>query len=173
MLKTSSRQIPFDFVLEELAGLNPRTKPMFGCESVYVGDKIVFILRQKESAPQDNGVWLATTAEHHESLQGFFPNMRSITVFGPGVTGWQILPVDAEDFEDSVYKACALVKRNSPWIGKVPAARKMKKAGSDLKSASKKLKDAVKKLSAMAKTKSEKKTAQKPVKKKASSRARK
>lgn len=172
MLKTTSRQVPFDFVLEELAGLKPRTKPMFGCESVYVGDKIVFILRQKESAPQDNGVWLATTADHHEALQGFFPNMRSITVFGPGVTGWQILPADAEDFEESVYKACALVKRNSPWIGKVPAARKMKKAGSELKSASKKLKDAVKKLSAVSKTKSSK-APKKAAKKKSSSRARK
>src|SRR4051794_5432514 len=95
------KSIPFEFVLEELGRVAPYTKPMFGAVGVYVGDKIVFILRDRESSPVDNGVWLATTGEHHQSLLSIFPNMRSLKVFGPGPTGWQVLPVDAVDFEES------------------------------------------------------------------------
>jgi len=116
--------IPFDFVLETIDRLSPYTKPMFGCTAVYVDSKIVFILRQRESHPEDNGVWLATSAEHHASLIGEFPSMRSISVLGGGnVTGWQILPEDSSDFEDSVFKACDMVLRQDPRIGKTPKMR--------------------------------------------------
>lgn len=121
------KSIPFDFVLEELAELSPYTKPMFGCTSVYVGDKIVFILRQREKPPADDGVWLATTGEHHKSLQKDFPNMRSIEIFGPGPTGWQVLPLSSEDFEDSVLKACQLVLKGDLRIGKIPKSKWKKK----------------------------------------------
>lgn len=56
--------------------------------AVYIEDKIVLILRDKRGEDADNGVWLATTAEHHESLRREFPNMRSIQVFGKKVTGY-------------------------------------------------------------------------------------
>src|SRR5215831_12577927 len=41
------KRLPHEFVLEALAGLAPRTHPMFGCLAVYVGEKIVLILRDK------------------------------------------------------------------------------------------------------------------------------
>ena len=69
---------PHEFVLDALLALTPTTRPMFGCLAVYVEDKIVLILRDREGSPEDNGVWLATTAEHHASLQHEFPSMRSI-----------------------------------------------------------------------------------------------
>ena len=96
---------------------------MFGCLAVYVQDKIVFILRNKPASPADNGVWLATTVEHHESLRPEFPNMRSIQVLGRPVTGWQVLPADAADFEAAALRACELVLRADPRIGKVPGTR--------------------------------------------------
>ena len=83
---------PHEFVLEALASVSPWTRPMFGCLAVYVEEKIVLILREQPDHPSDNGVWLATTVEHHESLRREFPAMRSIAVLGKGVTGWQILP---------------------------------------------------------------------------------
>lgn len=120
----AKKPIPFDFVLEELSSLNPRTNPMFGCTAIYVGEKIIFILRKKEGGPtEDNGIWLATTGEHHESLKKDFPHMRSIAVFGPGPTGWQVLPEDAADFEESVFRVCEFVKNQDPRIGKVPKAK--------------------------------------------------
>ena len=116
------KRIPHEFVLEALTGLSPRTNPMFGCLAVYVGEKIVLILRDRKTA--DDGVWLATTPEHHESLRREFPNMRSIQVFGKDVTGWQVLPADAPDFEESALLACDLIAARDPRIGKVPGARK-------------------------------------------------
>jgi hypothetical protein len=97
---------------------------MFGCLAVYVGDKIVLILRDRRDATADNGVWLATTVEHHESLRQEFPNMRSIQVFRTKVTGWQVLPADAPDFEESALAACELIVARDPRIGKVPGARR-------------------------------------------------
>ena len=41
------------------------------------------------------------------SLRADFPSMRSITVLGSGVTGWQILPASAPDFEEAALRACA------------------------------------------------------------------
>jgi hypothetical protein len=72
----------------------------------------------------DNGVWLATTSEHHESLRRDFPQMRSIQVLGSGVTGWQVLPADEEDFEAAALRACELVLARDPRIGKVPGAKR-------------------------------------------------
>jgi len=121
------RQVPFDFVLDELAVLDPWTRPMFGCVAVYVEERILFILRAGKN-DSDNGVWIATTKEHHDSLRREFPNLRSIAVLGTGVTGWQILPDDADDFEESVLRACVLARAGDPRIGKVPKAKKKKPA---------------------------------------------
>ncbi len=116
-------KVPFEFVLEELAPLAPWTRPMFGSTAVYVDERIVFILRDgKKDA--DNGVWVATTKEHHASLRRELPSLRSIAVFGVGETGWQVLPVDADGFEGSVLRACALVRAGDPRIGKVPKTKK-------------------------------------------------
>ena len=118
------KAVPHEFVLDAIAALSPRTRPMFGCLAVYVGDKIVLILRDKRDETADNGVWLATTEEHHESLRREFPNMRSIQVFGKKVTGWQVLPADAPDFEEAALRACELIVARDPRIGKVPGARR-------------------------------------------------
>ena len=118
------KTIPHEFVLDALASLSPRTNPMFGCLAVYVDEKIVFVLRDKPDHPADNGVWLATTKDHHVSLQQDFPSMRSIQVLGKEVTGWQVLPADSPDFEDAALHACELVLARDARIGKVPGARK-------------------------------------------------
>lgn len=119
----SRKRVPFEFVLDALAPVSPDTKPMFGCVAVYVKDKIVLALRDRRDRIVDNGVWLATTADHHASLSREFPNMRSIRMLGEKVTGWQILPADAEDFEESTLRACDLILAGDPRIGKVPSPR--------------------------------------------------
>jgi len=127
VFKTQPRKAPpHEFVLDAIAHLNPRTNPMFGCLAVYVRATIVFILRDKAGS-EDNGVWLATTIEHHESLRREFPNMRSIGVLGKAITGWQLLPVDAPDFEESALRACELVAAADPRIGKVPKQRRARR----------------------------------------------
>jgi hypothetical protein len=121
------KAVPFEFVLEALAPLEPRTNPMFGCLAVYVGEKIVVILRDRPKYPKDNGVWLATTQEHHQTLRAEFPTMRSVGLLGKKITGWQVLPSDAADFEAAAIRACELIIAGDPRIGKIPGARRKKK----------------------------------------------
>jgi hypothetical protein len=122
------KPVPHRFVLDALAELEPRTNPMFGCLAIYVGEKIVLILRDKPSDPSDNGVWLATTHEHHDSLRNEFPSMRSIQLLGKKITGWQVIPADSKNFEADALRACELVLADDPRIGKVPGARRPKRS---------------------------------------------
>jgi hypothetical protein len=123
-MQPKRKPVPHEFVLEALFPISPRTNPMFGCLAVYVKEKIVLVLRDSPRYPEDNGVWIATTKEHHESLRREFPNMRSVGVLGKDVTGWQILPVSAPDFEESAIHACELILARDPRIGKVPTPRR-------------------------------------------------
>jgi hypothetical protein len=116
--------VPHEFVLEALEPIAPVTRPMFGCLAVYVNEKVVLILRDHRDHRADNGVWLATRAEHHDSLRREFPHMRSIQLFETPVTSWQVLPADASDFEESALHACELVLSRDPRIGRVPAPRR-------------------------------------------------
>lgn len=125
------KAIPHAFVLDRLARVEPETRPMFGCLAVYVGEKIVMALRDKPAPAEDNGVWLATSPEHHESLRAELPSLRSIGVLGTGVTGWQMIASDDEAFEEQVLAACAMVLADDPRIGKVPKPRRPR-AGSEV-----------------------------------------
>ncbi len=126
LLPKRRKPIPHEFVLDAISALSPYTRPMFGCLAIYVNDKIVLILRDKPTNTVDNGIWLATTEEHHQSLRREFPNMRSIQVLGKPVTGWQVLPADAPDFESAALRACELVLAGDARIGKIPGARASK-----------------------------------------------
>jgi hypothetical protein len=129
------KAIPHEFVLEAIASLAPVTRPMFGCLAVYIKDKIVCVLRDKRNETSaDDGMWLATTLEHHQSLQQDFPNMRSIGVLGKKVTGWQLLPAGAPDFEEAALRACEFILAGDIRIGKVPASRRPSGARVKIKS---------------------------------------
>lgn len=121
----SQKKIPFDFAIENLFTADPIVKPMFGAHAIYIGPRISLILRNKDD--EDSGVWIATTAEHHKSLQKDFPNMRTIKLFGTGTSSWQLLPMDADDFESSVNKACEFILKGDIRIGKIPKPKKAKK----------------------------------------------
>lgn len=118
-----AKPAPYEFVLDRIASLAPITRPMFGCVAVYIEDKIVLILRDKPKSAADNGIWLATTAEYHESLRREFPRMRSIRIFGKKPSQWQVLPADDPDFETAAMRACELILARDPRIGKIPKTR--------------------------------------------------
>ena len=114
---------PYPFVLEAVANVITETKPMFGSLALYVREKIVLILREKRDGSADDGVWLATAVEYHESLRKEFPNMRSVAVFGQKVSHWQVLAADTADFEEAALHACELIAARDPRIGRVPKSR--------------------------------------------------
>ncbi|MCX6118650.1 MAG: hypothetical protein NT027_14005 [Proteobacteria bacterium] len=118
------KNLPFSFIVEELQSASPAIGRLFGSFSIYIGQKIVLVLRQKTPADDDNGVWIATTAEHHESLRKELPSMRDIAIFGPGPTGWQILPEESDSFENDVNHACRLILKGDLRIGKIPKPKK-------------------------------------------------
>ena len=121
----SAKAVPFEFVLDALAPLSPWTRPMFGCTAVYVDEKIVLILRDKDD--DDGGVWVAMEREHHESLRKELPVLRSIEIFGSGDSKWQVIPKSSPSFESLVLRACALVRARDPRIGCVPKPKRPKK----------------------------------------------
>ncbi|MES2620690.1 MAG: hypothetical protein V4615_07550 [Bacteroidota bacterium] len=123
------KKISFEFVFDYLLPLEPVVKPMFGCHALYVGEKIVLILRERNDHPEANGVWLATSSEHHQSLKSELPSLCSIYILSDGKaeTNWQMLPSAADDFEISVIRVCEMVKHSDNRIGKVPKGKKKSK----------------------------------------------
>ena len=97
---------------------------MFGALAVYVGEKIVFLLRDRSGEPDANGVWLAIPNEYQESFSAYFPNARPVRIMGKEINGWRLLPVDAVDFEESALRACELVIKKDLRIGKVPNSKR-------------------------------------------------
>src|ERR1039458_2262387 len=75
------KRVPHEFVLSAVSALSPRTRSMFGCLAIYVEEKIVLILRDKNGEDADSGVWLATTEEHHERLRRGVSPLRALCVF--------------------------------------------------------------------------------------------
>lgn len=114
------RVIPFSFVVENLYPLQPVVRPMFGCFAVFLNNKIVFMLRHREDHPEVNGVWFATSRQHHPSLKSEFPSLKSVSVLGMGVTNWQMIHEDMPDFEEIILRACRLVVKGDPRIGHIP-----------------------------------------------------
>ncbi len=125
----------FDFVLDYLYPLEVNVKPMFGCHAVYVGRKVMFITRKKPSHEDSNGIWIATSHEHHESLKKEFPSLESVHVLneGKGESGWRLLHENANDFETSAIRLCELIKAGDERIGKIPKPKKKKSGKTSLK----------------------------------------
>jgi hypothetical protein len=112
-------QLPFAFVLEELSPIRPVVKRVFGFTYVYLEDKLLFSLRSSRNRSSTNGMWLFTTVEHIESLAREFPQLSRRYVWRSGKNAWVILASRLEDFEEYVFKACQLILRADPRIGRI------------------------------------------------------
>jgi hypothetical protein len=122
--KKSASPLPFAFVFDYLYPKEPVVKPMFGCHALYLGEKIFLILRKRSTHKSINGVWIATSREHHDSLRKLMPSMRSIDILGREPTNWQVIPETSSDFESCVIAACELVKKGDLRIGVVPKKKR-------------------------------------------------
>ncbi len=116
--------MPYDFFLEYLFGLPLRHKKMFGVDSYYIQEKIVFALRYKEHALADNGIWIASKMEHHEALKKEINGLRPIQTYG--IKTWLVLPEDFDQFEQEASRLATLIKKNSSLIGNIPKPRRRK-----------------------------------------------
>ena len=121
-------KIPFGFIFDLLHLLEITIKPMFGCHAIYANGKILLAVRKKEERKDANGVWIATTKEHHESLREELPSIKSVYLLSDGKneTSWQMIHEQAIDFEEAVIKICALIKKEDKRIGKIPKVKPKK-----------------------------------------------
>ena len=118
---------PHLFVLEALAPLNPEVRRMFSGFAVYVGNRLLLMLRDHAKYPQDNGLWLVLSEgvdPADASLRQDLPSIRSIQMLGNKIGHWLLIPGDSADFEIAALHACDLILRRDPRFGRIPQSRR-------------------------------------------------
>jgi hypothetical protein len=121
------QKLPHSFVLEALAPLNPEVRRMFSGFAVYVGDRLVCMLREQTKSPRDNGVWLVLsedTSPVDPGLRRDFPSLRSIDLLRNKIRHWLLIPTDGPDFEMEALHACDLLLHHDPRLGRIPESRR-------------------------------------------------
>lgn len=100
---------------------------MFSGFAVYIGDRIVCMLRDHPKSPRDNGVWLVlseTVNSADPTLRREFPSLRSIELLAGKIGHWLLIPMDGLAFETEALHACDLLLRHDPRLGRIPASRR-------------------------------------------------
>ncbi|MGD0630446.1 MAG: hypothetical protein ABR987_13905 [Terracidiphilus sp.] len=118
---------PHAFVVEAMMPLNPEVRRMFSGFAVYLGDRIVCMLRDHPKSPRDNGVWLVLSEGANPAdpeLRREFPSIRSIELLGDKIGHWLLIPSDSPGFEMEALHACDLMLRHDPRFGRVPKSRR-------------------------------------------------
>lgn len=118
---------PHSFVLDALAPVDPEVRRMFSGFAVYVGDRIVLMLREHAKSPRDNGVWLVLADGIDPADPGLrreFSSLRRIELLGDKIRHWLLIPMDSPGFEREALHACDLIRRHDPRLGRIPQSRK-------------------------------------------------
>src|ERR1017187_7236956 len=95
IVKPKRKSAPYPFILEALIPLNPEVRPLFSGFAVYLGDKIVLMLRDSPNQPEDNGVWLVFSEVANLTDAGIrrdFPSLRIIGLLGGKIDHWRLIP---------------------------------------------------------------------------------
>jgi len=115
--KPARRSASYPFILEALDPLEPEVRPMFSGFAVYVGNKIVVMLR---------GVWLVfseTAKLDDPKMRRDFPSLRLIDLLGDKISHWRLIPADSSTFESEALHACDLLLKHDSRLGRVPKSR--------------------------------------------------
>jgi hypothetical protein len=121
------QKAPHAFVVDALMPLSPEVRRMFSGFAVYLGDRIVCMLRDHPKSPRDNGVWLVLSESADPAdaeIRREFPSIRSIELLGDKIGHWLLIPSDSPGFEAEALHACDLMLRRDSRFGRVPKSRK-------------------------------------------------
>jgi hypothetical protein len=121
--------LPFSFIFDHLFPLEVTVKPMFGMFAIYIGSKIMLMLRQRNDHSEINGVWVATSREYDDSLKRDIPSLCPISGLTADQTDtqWQMVPSKADSFETDILELCRLIVKGDPRIGRIPKPGKKKR----------------------------------------------
>lgn len=126
IVKPKRKSPPYEFILAALESLAPEVRRMFSGFAVYVGDRIVCMLREHTKSPQDNGMWLVlseSTSPADATLRKEFPSLRRIELLEGKISHWLLIPSDSPTFEQEALHACDLLLRRDARLGRVPKSR--------------------------------------------------
>jgi hypothetical protein len=120
-----SREIPFDFILDYLLPIETETRPFFGMFSIYSGQKLLLMLRDRKNEPEMNGIWIALN-KGHVSLKAELPGLRPYPGGRPGKkdNGWLQIHPDIDNFEQLAIRICEMIVHRDPRIGKILPPRR-------------------------------------------------
>jgi hypothetical protein len=120
-----NREVPFDFILDYLLRIETEVRPFFGMFSIYSGQKLLLMLRDRSNEPEMNGIWIALN-KGHASLKAELPGLRPYPGSGPGKkdNGWLHIPPEADNFEQLAIRICEMIVHRDPRIGKIPPPRR-------------------------------------------------
>lgn len=113
------KAVPYDLVFDYLPQ-NVVVRPMFGMYYIYLNKKIMLILRKAGKNIDMNGVWVATTKQHHQSLEKEIPAMADFVLDNGEMhdSDWRLLKYDHDDFESAAIQVCELISHGDKRIGK-------------------------------------------------------
>ena len=127
MPRLAKPKLPHPFVLEALAPLSPEVRRMFSGFAVYIGNRLLMMLRDHAKYPHDNGIWLVLSEgidPADASLRRDLPSLRSIQMLGNKISHWLLIPSDGADFESVALHACDLILHHDPRLGRIPQSRR-------------------------------------------------
>lgn len=113
------KPVPYNFVLDYL----PRrvvVKPQFGMHYFYLDKKLMLMLRKTDKNDGLNGIWVASSKAHHQTLAVDVPALTDF-ILDTGEkydSHWRFLREEDDDFEMSAITICELISRGDSRIGK-------------------------------------------------------
>ena len=121
---TAKRNVPFPFILEDLAPLRPTIKRAFGFTYVYLEDRLLCGLRESEKQRGSNGLWLFTNSADVDSLGNEFTDLPKRNLWRNGNAAWVILASRLPNFEEYAFRACELILNGDRRIGRLSRRRR-------------------------------------------------
>ena len=113
--------MPHKFILDYLKPKQPLVKKIFENYAVYIEDKIFLTTRRNLKKPCDDGIWVGTSTDYHQSLREQFPSLTNLNLYN--IKKWLFLPAKAQDFEKTAIQLCELIKSGDPRIGVSPVKK--------------------------------------------------
>jgi hypothetical protein len=120
MAKHFSSEWLFEDLQEEASFIR---KPMFGGLAFYLHGLLMAVLMEDVEDTKWQGVLIATSHEHHDSIKKAFPEVAP----HPILKKWLYLPTSCEDFEAAAQRLVRLILRADPRFGVVPSSKKRTK----------------------------------------------